>query len=472
MKEKHFLWRVIYILLISMLCSSYVYSSQPDKTFKRQKKVFKGYEMLKSKAKSKGTIRILAKLKAPNKKSAQSKAMKPNAFADNIQSLNNKGLKSKRNFKNLNIAVYEVDSDKLDALLDNDLIEFIQEDTPDKLHLGTSVPFIGGVATQARGATGNGQTVVIIDSGVDSFHPYLAGRVVEEACFSTTWSDWDIFSLCPTGSNVEIGPGAGVNCNVPGSELQCSHGTHVAGIAAGSGINDGMAPDANIIAIQVFTEWTNFNTSCDGNERCILSLQSDQLAALEWIINNASSQNIAAVNMSLGGGFYTTACDNDIRSGAISKLRSLGIPVVISSGNSGFSNGIGAPACISDAITVGATGNSNNIISNFSNSATLVDVVAPGTNIQSSIAGGGFDTWSGTSMAAPHVTGAIAQIRSILPFSSVGGIEFAIEQTGVATIDTKNGLSFPRLDINQTLLFMEQDPDDNRPLPLVPVIAH
>jgi subtilisin family serine protease len=68
--------------------------------------------------------------------------------------------------------------------------------------------------------------VAVLDTGVDKTHPFLSGKVVEEACYSAGGN-------CPNGATSEVGSGAGVQCTY--AAAACRHGTHVAGIAAGQG---------------------------------------------------------------------------------------------------------------------------------------------------------------------------------------------------------------------------------------------
>src|SRR5204863_97317 len=94
----------------------------------------------------------------------------------------------------------------------------------------------------------------VLDTGVDAAHPFLDGKVVAEACFSTSAAG-TTESFCPNGQDEQIGAGAGAPCPLP----DCLHGTHVAGIAAGhdaSGLHtaSGVAKGAQVIAVQVFSK--------------------------------------------------------------------------------------------------------------------------------------------------------------------------------------------------------------------------
>ena len=243
----------------------------------------------------------------------------------------------------------------------------------------------------------------MLDTGVDKAHSFLAGKVVSEACFSA--------GDCPGGASSSTAVGSGVPCTyAPGD---CEHGTHVAGIAAGRGTSfNGVAPGANLIAINVFSR---FDSGCGNRPTpCARSFTSDQIKGLERVMALRSSLRISSVNMSLGGGQHTANCDTDSRKAAIDNLRSTGIATVISSGNDGSATAVSAPACISTAITVGST-TKTDVVSSLSNSSSLVELLAPGSSINSSVPGGGFGSKSGTSMAAPHVAGAWAVLRQVVP---------------------------------------------------------
>ena len=263
---------------------------------------------------------------------------------------------------------------------------------------------------------------VVPTAGVDADHPFLAGKVVAEACFSTTNST--ATSVCPNGQNTQIGPGAGADCDagVDG----CDHGTHVAGIAAGAGTAfSGVARDASVIAVQVFSEFPG--SQCTYGTPCVKSYVSDQIEGLEYVYSLRNTHDVAAANMSLGGGYYTSTCDGSQapRKAALDQLLGAGIATAISSGNDGYPNATGAPGCISTAVTVGSTTKSDGV-SYFSNVAPWMDVFAPGSAIQSSVPGGGFASWNGTSMAAPHVAGIAARHLSRRPEATPAEVHDAV----------------------------------------------
>ena len=331
----------------------------------------------------------------------------------------------------------------------------IQEDAARQLSLTESVALIGGTNAWASGFTGAGQTVAIIDTGVDKNHPFLAGKVVSEACFSTNNSSQSLSSLCPGRVAATTAANSGLPCSLAG--VGCEHGTHVAGIAAGKGNSaSGVAKDANLIAIQAFSRLDS-TTSCSGGDSpCIVSFDSDLISALERVYELRNDYSIAAVNMSLGGGRFTSNCDASESStkSAIDLLRSVGIATVVASGNNGYSNALSAPACISTAISVGSTKDYSSQldqISSYSNSASFLNLLAPGEGITSSVPGGAYATFGGTSMAAPHVAGAWAIARQKAPTAGVADILAAMTSTGVSITDPRNGIRKPRIQIDAAL---------------------
>lgn len=360
--------------------------------------------------------------------------------------LNLPGLRNARDvklFAQIPFLALRADAVALQTLLANQGVTSLHEDKLVDLALADSVPMIGANAAYAAGFTGAGQTIAVLDSGVDKTHPFLAGKVVSEACYSTTDASEGATSLCPGGVSASTASDSGRNCQ--GSIPGCDHGTHVAGIAVGKGLSfSGVAKDASLIAIQVFSKFTSGGSH-------LSAFDSDIVLGLERVYDLRGTYTIAAVNMSLGGGRYSTPdrCDagNAATKAAIDNLRSVGIPTVIAASNTSFVDSLASPGCISSAISVGSTTKSDTI-SSFSNSATFLHLLAPGGNINSSVPGGGFALKSGTSMAAPHVAGAWAILKQQAPSASVAQLLAALQTTGKSVIDARNGLVKPRIQID------------------------
>lgn len=173
---------------------------------------------------------------------------------------------------------------------------------------------------------------------------------------------------------------------------------------------------------------------------------SDIIIGLERVHALRTTYAIDAANLSLGGGGSTTHCDSNPAKPAIDTLHAAGIATVIASGNNGYVNAISSPGCISTAVTVGSTTKSDSV-SSFSNSAAFLDLLAPGSSINSSIPGGNYASWNGTSMAAPHVTGAWAVLKSAKSSAGVEEVLGALRSTGRTVLDTRNNLSQPRIEV-------------------------
>lgn len=319
--------------------------------------------------------------------------------------------------------------------------------------LSESTAVIGAPTAWQMGFTGDGAVVAVLDTGVENTHPFFAGKIVSEACFSTTNPAENTVSLCPSGSSASLTPNSGMPCNFTGI---CSHGTHVAGIAAGDLANGGVhgiARGAKVVAIQVFSKNTMTN-NVDG-------FDADLIRGLARVLElKQSGMNIAAANLSLGDRTRNAGyCDDllpDMKA-AIDNLRSVGVATVISTGNQGFTDGISFPGCISSAVSVGSTDDGTfgtvDTVSSFSNSSSIVDLLAPGQTITSSIPGGGFGNMSGTSMAAPHVSGAFAVLRQRTPGASVSDMLGFLKASGKSITNTRNGSVKPRIDIGKAVCY-------------------
>jgi subtilisin family serine protease len=166
------------------------------------------------------------------------------------------------------------------------------------------------------------------------------------------------------------------------------HGTHVAGTIAGTTF--GVAKAASLVPVRVL--------NCQGS-----GTSAGVAAGLDWIrgLKNTNSKVKAVVNMSLGGGKNATIDT------AVTNLINSGITVVVAAGNESTDACTKSPANVQNAITVAAIDKSD-VFASFSNFGTCVDISAPGVDIPSIWLNTAWVTASGTSMAAPHVAGAVA----------------------------------------------------------------
>ena len=393
-------------------------------------------------------------------------------------------LGSIKRFRTIPYLVVELDATGLEQILAAEEVDSVTEDKHDPPSLAQSTALIGAPTAWNLGFTGQGQTVAILDTGVDNDHNFLASKVVSEACFSTTSAASNTTSVCPGGaaSSTAAGSADNLGSNVSGFD----HGTHVAGIAAGRQnlfpivVRDtrsaaifplpifntlsGVARDANIIAIQVFSRF-NSQADCGSSPApCLRSFRSDQVKALERVLDLSDNFNIAAVNMSLGGGNFTSNCNSESQAHTdiINELRAARIATVISSGNGGNKDGIAFPACISSAISVGSVGDGSagdpgealspaDVVVSSSQSDTTLSLLAPGRWINSSVPGNLFNNKSGTSMAAPHVTGAFAVLKEKSPNASVTDLLMILQTTGVAVTDGGNNITKRRINLGTAI---------------------
>lgn len=338
------------------------------------------------------------------------------------------------------------DAAQVSRLLTDPQVVVVQEDVPSPPSDTVTIPLIHADKLWAKGDRGNGRTVAILDTGVAKNHPVLSGKVVSEACYSSNNGNTGI-SFCPGQVTHTTATGSGVNCpiTIPG----CNHGTHVASIAAATQTASeiGVAPTAKIIAIQVFTKLTTV-AMCGGAATCAKTYDTDWIQALQRVYALRNKFSIAGVNMSLGRGKFAGPCDatNPAAATAIKTLRGANIAVLVASGNDGFSNFISFPACISTAIAVGAsTKPPNEELAPFSNDSDLVKLLAPGVNIYAAVPPSNYGVMSGTSMAAPAVTGSYALLKQAKPGASVNAILTALICTAKIIPVPDSGA--PRIDL-------------------------
>ena len=379
----------------------------------------------------------------PDQLRAQLVATTQARVLDRVQGLNVRDVKRLRFHP---FIAMTVDATALGQLLADPDVTSISEDGIVFPLLVDTVSITRANSAWSEGFRGAGQTIAVIDTGVDSSHPFFAGKVVGEACFSSPGAGSTTF--CPNGQSQQVGPGAGINC--PEYEMGCWHGTHVAGIAAGNygyltADTGGMAPGASVMPIQIFQR------DCAAGTCQLTAYYSDIMLALEHVYAQRSNYAIAAANLSLGGMNFSNTCDYEAPgiTSVIQSLRGANIATVISSGNGSMPNAISFPGCISSAISVGST-TKQNAISTFSNSASFLSLLAPGTSITSSLPGGGYGYTSGTSMAAPHVAGAWATLKSAKPSATVSEVLAALTSSGTLITDARNGIAKPLIRIGDT----------------------
>ncbi|OZC03620.1 hypothetical protein BSZ36_11870 [Rubricoccus marinus] len=297
--------------------------------------------------------------------------------------------------------------------------------------LAESVARIRANERHAEGNAGSGVTVAVLDSGIDTDHPDFAGRVVDEACF-LGYGASDGSGQCPDGRSRQRGAGSGEDDN--------GHGTHVAGIVASGGAVSapGVAPGADLVIVKVLNGDNGFR------------FFSEIVAGLDYVSANPQL-GVRLINMSLlTDAQFAGECDNATSytmagASVVNRLRERGVLAFASAGNNGSGTTMGAPACIRNVISVGATDDQDNV-TGFSQSNATTDVFAPGDAIVSSYLNGGTTAISGTSMASPHAAGCAALLLESGDAVTPDDIEAFLESSRVRVTDGTNGLSFPRLD--------------------------
>jgi hypothetical protein len=279
---------------------------------------------------------------------------------------------------------------------------------------------------------GQGQTVAVIDSGVN-------------------YNNVALGSGFGAGHKVVAGWDFADNDADPMDTY--GHGTAVAGIIAadpytiGTTNYEGIAPDANIAALRVVT---GGGTILDTNIE----------AALQWVITNRTTYDIVAVNLSLGGGFVSTAQTQGTYGDEMSTLAGLGVFISASSGNDGLNhpNTIAMPAGDPNAYAVGGTNTSDGIWTDTVNNlatqrhSTLLDLLAPGDTVTSTGLGtNGTFTGSGTSFAAPYVSGLAALAHQINPTITNSQALAVMKDSGVGVFDSQTSTTFQRIDVDNAL---------------------
>ncbi len=301
------------------------------------------------------------------------------------------------------------------------------------------------------GIAGAGQAIAVIDTGVDYTIADLGGG---------------------SFPNAKVIGGTDIT-DKDSDPMDCEgHGTEVAGVAAGS---RGVAPDAKIVAIKVFSSANASNSSCKDTAEF-----SDIIAGINYAITNKATFGISVINLSLGGAFEDSLdhgyCDADADADtkgsavAVDAATAAGIVVVAAAGNDAIPNQLSVPACVSSAVSVGAVYADNRTqlswcgddactttlctdqpvvpdgIVCFSNSTSNLSLLGPGAFWSVATKGGSQVSFSGTSASTPAVAGAVALLRQARPDLTPAGVIGVLRSTGKPITDARNGVVTPRID--------------------------
>jgi subtilisin len=278
-------------------------------------------------------------------------------------------------YPDIHAAAVDMSDEEITALRAGGTVRYVEPDYV-VTALGPTMPWniqqINADKVQAANITGTGVRVAVIDTGIDYTHPDLAG-------------------VYAGGFNVLTGTGDPLDDN--------GHGTHCSGILAATGSSKGIygtAPGISLYGVKVL--------SANGEGR-----MSDVIQGIFWAKNNS----MQVASMSLG-----SSEDSQALHDAVDDAAANGVLIVAAAGNSGVASGIGDtmgyPGKYDSVLSVAAV-NKYHHRASWSSTGSNLGVSAPGVNIRSTIPGAGYATYSGTSMATPHVAGVAALVYSAHP---------------------------------------------------------
>ncbi|MCF8127335.1 MAG: S8 family serine peptidase [Deltaproteobacteria bacterium] len=389
-----------------------------------------------------------------------------------LPGLNPAQVQKARPFKYMAGFSAQVTPEGLEALVEDADVISIEEDRLLHPNLAQGIPLMNASAARST-YSGEGLSVAICDTGIDYNHPALGNGGFPN-------------------SKVIGGYDTGDNDNDP-MDMQ-GHGTACAGISAGNLGNQGdyiggVAWGARLYALKI--------SQGSGGSAYL----SDMIEAWEWCITHQyddPNHPILIINTSFGGGRYTETCDADslAMTTAAANAKAAGMTLFVSSGNDGYCDAIGWPACISHVVSVGAVYDAHftadsigwcvqqqscsdkiptfgcesrfyspdvpyeDQVAVYSNTASFLSLLAPSNWATTTALGGGYWTsaygFGGTSAASPYATGAAACLQSAAKaitgaFLTPDQLQTTLMNTGDSITDTKVVITKPRINLGNAV---------------------
>lgn len=370
----------------------------------------------------------------------------------------------------------EVTLEGLDDLANDDQVLSIEENRILNAHLEQGIPLMNVTSTRSV-HDGSGLSIAICDTGIDVSHPALGG--------TATFPNAKVIGGYDTGDD-DPDPR-------PNPLLGEAHGTACAGIAAGDLGSEGdyiggVAPGAKLYALKISSGNTGSATT------------ANMIEAWEWSITHQHDNPgypIMIISTSFGGGRMTSICDTAVpaMTQAAINAAAAGITIFVSSGNDGYCDSMGWPACISHVVSVGAVydsafGNYSPCVSgescamkyaggcssgyyaidstaadkvtSYSNSASFLTLLAPSNRAYTTdiVGSGGYSggsytqSFGGTSAASPYAAGAAAVLQEAAKqlrgyYLSPSEVKAALVSNGNLVTDGKNSIAKPRVDVGK-----------------------
>ena len=374
----------------------------------------------------------------------------------------------------------------IQTLVDSGLVVDIAENMVLEPNLAQGIPLMGASAPRST-YDGSRVSVAICDTGIDTYHPKLGG--------STTIFNTKVIGGWDTGMNDSDPRPSGVSPS--------AHGTNCAGIAAGDlgttgDYIGGVAPGAKLYSIKISND-TNNSASIGG-----------MVAGWEWALthkNDDTANPILVISTSFGGGKFSSTCDfySTAMTQAAANAVAGGITIFASSGNDGYCDSMGWPACISHVISVGAVYDANfgtyqpcvsadscankiptfgcstgyyvsdptapDKVTAYSNSASFLTLFAPSNSAYSTditgtggySAGDYYSSFGGTSAACPYAAGGAVVLQSAAKYLTgcyltPADVKSKLTSTGHNITDDKVTITKPRIDLAAAVASIEPGP--------------